>query len=197
MANKLAGQRAKFSRARATYFTSSDKSQRRRAIQLMAEVLVEAPVNKFTEEMVTQGEDVPDKVRRFLSSINTPLNAADDNDDELVGKLREAIDTSDLIQIGEGDQFVYVYVYGYGYGYHCAPDRLKIGSCTGNVLARVAAQIGTSTPDKPAVLLAIKTHDCRALERALHGIFRLRGKKVSGAGAEWFIVTREEIAERL
>ncbi len=47
MANKLAGQRAKFSRGRAIYFTSSEESQRRRAVQLMAEVLVEAPANNF------------------------------------------------------------------------------------------------------------------------------------------------------
>ena len=189
MANKLAGQRAKFSRARATYFTASEDWQRRRAVQLMAEVLVEAPTNNFSEEMVTQGEDVPDEVRRFVSELSAPLKVVDDTDDELVGKVREALDTRDLVEIGEGSQYVYVY------GYRCAPDRLKIGSCTGDVFARVAAQIGTSTPDRPTLLLAIKTHDCRALERALHGIFRLRGTQVSGAGAEWFRTTLEEITE--
>jgi polyhydroxyalkanoate synthesis regulator phasin len=190
MGNKLAGQRAKFSRARATYFTAGEDSQRQRAVQFMAEVLVEAPANNFSEEMVTQGEDVPDEVRRFVSNLSAPsLKVVDDTDDELVGKVREALDTRDLVEIGEGSQYVYVY------GYRCAPDRLKIGSCTGDVFARVAAQIGTSTPDRPTLLLAIKTHDCRALERALHGIFRLRGTQVPGAGAEWFRTTREEITE--
>ena len=59
MANKLAGQRAKFSRARAIYYTASDEKQRQRAVQLMAEVLAEAPSNDFSENDVTQGEDVP------------------------------------------------------------------------------------------------------------------------------------------
>ena len=109
MANKLAGQRAKFSRARATYFTASEDWQRRRAVQLMAEVLVEAPTNNFSEEMVTQGEDVPDEVRRFVSELSAPLKVVDDIDDELVGKVREALDTRDLVEIGEGSQYVYVY----------------------------------------------------------------------------------------
>jgi hypothetical protein len=97
------------------------------------------------------------------------------------------VDVTDLLQIGEGEQFVY------GYGYRCALDRLKIGSCTDDAIARVAAQISTGTPDRPPLFLTIKTHDCRALERALHGTLRHRGRQVSGAGAEWFIVTREEI----
>ncbi len=187
MSNKLAGQRAKFSRARATYFTSSEDPQRLRAVRLMAEVLAEAPLNKFSEEMVTQGEDVPDEVRRFVLNSSERPDVAAVSDDELVRKVGDALDTQDLVEIGEGDQYVYAY------GYRCAPDRLKIGSCTGDLFARIAAQIGTSTPDKPTLLLAIRTHDCRALERALHGIFRLRGTQVSGAGAEWFRTSREEV----
>ena len=91
------------------------------------------------------------------------------------------------VEIGEGDETVY------SYGYRCAPDRLKIGSCAGDVIARVAAQISTGTPDKPVLLLTIRTHDCRALERVLHGIFRLKKKRVIGAGAEWFLATRDEV----
>ena len=56
MANKLAGQRAKFSRARATFYGASDEKQCRRAIELMAEVLVAAPANGFSEDLVTQDE---------------------------------------------------------------------------------------------------------------------------------------------
>jgi hypothetical protein len=43
------------------------------------------------------------------------------------------------------------------------------------------------------LLLTIRTHDCRALERVLHGIFRLKGRKIAGAGAEWFIALRDEV----
>ena len=42
LANKLAGQRAKFSRARAVFYSASDEVHRQRAAQLMAEVLAEA-----------------------------------------------------------------------------------------------------------------------------------------------------------
>ena len=69
MANKLAGQRAKFSRARAIFYSAGDDGQRRRAAELMAEVLAEAPANGFTEDAVTQGEDVPDEVRQLAAGM--------------------------------------------------------------------------------------------------------------------------------
>ncbi len=187
MANKLAGQRAKFSRARAVFYASSDDPQRDRAIQLMAEVLVDAPANGFTEEEVTQGEDVPDLVRQRAAGLPIARASDDDDPEVLVAALKDTVDTSDVIEIGQGHEAVYAY------GYRCAPDRLKIGSCTGDAVARIAAQISTGTPDKPALLVHFRTHDCRALERVLHGMLRLKGKKVDGAGAEWFIATRDEV----
>ena len=33
----------------------------------------------------------------------------------------------------------------------------------------------------------------RALERTLHGMFRLKRKQVAGAGAEWFIAPRDKV----
>ena len=186
MANKLAGQRAKFSRARAIFYSSSDGAQRSRAMQLMAEVLADAPGNGFLEDEVTQGEDVPDDVRQL--SCHLPARTRDEDDpDTLVEELKTTVDTADVTEIGQGDEFVYAY------GYKCAPDRLKIGKCAGDVVARIAAQISTGTPDKPVLLIRIRTHDCTALERTLHGIFRLKGKQIAGAGAEWFIATREDV----
>lgn len=189
MANKLAGQRMKFSKARATYYTTAEDTERRRAVQLMADVLSQAPALGFTEEQVTQGEDVPDEVRHYVTSETTPPDPteAEEAEAEAATGLHEAVDTSDLQELGEGREAVYAY------GYRCAPDRLKIGRCSADVVSRVAAQIGTSTPDKPAVFLIIRTHDCVALERVLHGVFRYRGKQVQGAGAEWFLVTRDEV----
>jgi Meiotically up-regulated gene 113 len=58
---------------------------------------------------------------------------------------------------------------------------------------RIAAQIGTGTPDKPVLHVEIKTNDCRALERAMHAVLEARGKRITGGGAEWFKVSREEI----
>lgn len=184
MANKLAGQRAKFSRARAIYYTSTDEMQRQRAVTLMAEVLADAPANGFSEADVTQGEDVPSDVRALATTIS---GASDDTSEAIIDDLPLPVDISQVCELGEGEEFVYAY------GYACAPDRLKLGSCAGDVVARIAAQISTGTPDKPLLLLKIATHDCRALERALHAIFRLKGKQIAGAGAEWFKVTIEEI----
>lgn len=187
MANKLAGQRAKFSRARAVFHSISDEAQRSRAAQLMAEVLVDAPSSGFSEDDVTQGEDVPDEVRQLSVRMPAAGASAEEDPDQLVAELQTTVDITDVREIGQGNEFVYAY------GYQCAPDRLKIGKCTGDVVARIAAQISTGTPGKPVLLLRIRTHDCSALESALHGRFRLKGKKIAGAGAEWFIATRDEV----
>jgi hypothetical protein len=187
VANKLAGQRAKFSRARAIFYTATDETQRHRAAQLMAEVLAEAPANGFSTKEVTQGADVPEDVRGLAAEFAATAKPSEDDADELVSELQVIVDASDLVEIGQGAEAVYAY------GYRCAPDRLKIGSCSGDVVARVAAQIGTGTPDKPVLLVRIATHDCRALERVLHGVFRLQGRQVKGGGAEWFIATRDEV----
>jgi len=187
MANKLAGQRAKFSRARAIYYTATEEAQRHRAAQLLAEVLVAARPSGFSEDDVTQGEDVPTEARELARTMLLPPLGPEENPDELIQELSLSVDVADMLEIGQGGEFVYAY------GYRCAPDRLKIGSCVGEPVARVAAQIGTGTPDRPSLLLKIRTHDCRALERTLHGILRLKGRQVAGSGAEWFITTREEI----
>ena len=65
----------------------------------------------------------------------------------------------------------------------------------GDAVARIAVQINTATPDRPVLLVEVRNHDCRALERALHGMFRLKRRQVAGAGAEWFIATPEEVVD--
>lgn len=187
MANKLAGQRAKFSRFRAIYYTTIIDDQRRHAVRMMAEVLADAPLNGFSEDDVTQGEDVPQQVREIMPARQRVLAETDDSVATAIEGLDRSVDTTELREIGIGDQFVYAY------GYRCASDRLKIGSAVGDVIARVAAQISTSTPDRPVLYLTIRTHDCRALERVLHGILRLRGLQIAGAGAEWFTVSIDQV----
>jgi hypothetical protein len=58
---------------------------------------------------------------------------------------------------------------------------------------RITAQISTSTPDKPVLFLEIKTHDCGSLEKAIHATLEYRGRKIPGAGKEWFKATRDEV----
>ena len=94
-----------------------------------------------------------------------------------------------MVRIGEGPGVVYAY----GYRCCCCEDRLKVGFTEANTVQRIAAQITTSTPDKPVLLLEIKTDQCRALERAIQATLETRGRKISGAGAEWFKASRDEV----
>ena len=103
--------------------------------------------------------------------------------------LAKCVKATDVIRAGQGNGTVYAY------GYKCAPDWLKVGSTDGDAVQRIAAQISTSTPDRPALVIEIKTNACRALERAMHGILETRGRKVSGGGTEWFKTTRDELME--
>jgi hypothetical protein len=73
---------------------------------------------------------------------------------------------------------------------------MKVGYTDGDTIERIAAQIGTSTPDKPVLFFEMRTDRSRALERALHAILVYRGKKVAGGGDEWFVTTVDDI-ERL
>lgn len=97
------------------------------------------------------------------------------------------MDTSSVTRIGEGSGAVYAY------GYACAGDRLKVGSTEVDTIQRIAAQITTSTPDKPVLLLEIRTNECRCLEKAIQSILEVRGRKILGAGTEWFKTSREEV----
>ena len=106
---------------------------------------------------------------------------------EAENAIAESVDTSDVMRVGEGSKIVYAY------GYRCAPDRLKVGLTEGDTVQRIAAQIGTGTPDKPYLLLEIKTHNCSSLERAIHATLEYRGRRIQGGGKEWFKANREEI----
>jgi hypothetical protein len=185
----LAGQRANFTWALNRYNQTEDDEQRVRFAKLMAKTIATAPANGFTVEEVTQGQSYPaGEVAKYL---NDPTAAAEPgiSEDNAIRSLESAIDTTDVVRIGQGAGALYAY------GYRCAPDRLKIGITESDTLQRIAAQISTGTPDRPVLVLEIKTTTCRALERALHGVLEARGKKVTGGGAEWFKTTRDEIVE--
>jgi hypothetical protein len=97
------------------------------------------------------------------------------------------VDTADVVRKGEGTGIVYAY------GYRCCTDRLKVGFTEANTVQRIAAQVSTSTPDKPVLLIEIKTDQCRALERAIQATLETRGRKIAGGGPEWFKATRDEV----
>jgi T5orf172 domain len=182
----LPGQRAQFTWALNQYNRSDDPDTRKRFVRAMAKYIAAAPSNGFTIEQVTQGQTYP------IAEVNEVIaaNGTEDpgiTEQEAQRTVAATVDCSDVMRIGDGTTVVYAY------GYRCCPDRLKVGCTEADSLQRIAAQIGTSTPDKPVLQMEIKTNDCRALERALHAVLEARGQKIAGGGAEWFRVSRDEI----
>lgn len=155
--------------------------------QRMAKYIATAPANGFTVDQVTQGQLYPvAEVEQHLHETNSDAGP-EISETQALHAVEEAVDTSDVVRLGEGQSVVYAY------GYRCAPDRLKVGLTMGDTVQRIVAQISTGTPDKPALLLEIRTHDCSSLERAVHAVLEYRGAKIMGAGKEWFRTSRDEI----
>src|SRR5438067_11187454 len=145
MANKLAGQKAKFVKARANYYTSDDEPVKTRAIRLMAEVLAWASQARVSEAEVTQGYEFPEEVRRASLPLGTAGDISDAEADRYEQEIKTVVDATNFQEFGSGTQAVYAY------GYACAPDRLKVGRSDGDVITRIAGQISTSTPGKPVL----------------------------------------------
>ena len=183
----LAGQRAQFTWALNQYNLSEDPETRAKFAKRMAKYIAAAPANGFTVDQVTQGQMYPaSEVHQYL---NDP-SVDDDpgiNEEQAIRTVEEAVDTTDVVRKGEGAGIVYAY------GYRCCEDRLKVGLTEANTVQRIAAQIGTSTPDKPVLLVEIKTNQCRALERAIQATLETRGRKIAGGGTEWFKASRDEV----
>jgi hypothetical protein len=183
----IAGQRAAFTWALNQYNTSDDPNKQAHFVRLLAKYIRNAPANNLTPEQITQGQSYPaDKIK---AALDDPSLAAEPDISEAQAKnsLEAAVDSSNVIRRGIGSGSLDAY------GYKCAPDRLKIGYTDGDTIERIAAQIWTSTPDKPVSALEIKTQKSHALERALHSILEYRGKKIKGGNDEWFVTTVQEI----
>jgi T5orf172 domain len=183
----LAGQRAQFTWALNQYNLAEDAEKQTYYARRMAKYIAAAPANGFTVEQVTQGQLYPvAEVAQYLPTASSDTDAGI-SEAEALSEVAEAVDTSDVVRLGEGTKVVYAY------GYRCAPDRIKIGLTEGDTVQRIAAQISTGTQDKPALLLEIKTHDCGSLERAIHATLEYRGRRIIGAGKEWFKASRDEV----
>jgi T5orf172 domain len=183
----LAGQRAQFTWALNQYNLAENSEKKLFYAKRMARYVATAPANDFTIDQVTQGQLYPvAEVEQHLYETDSDA-APEISETEALHAVKEAVDTSDVVRLGEGQSIVYAY------GYRCAPDRLKVGLTTGDTIQRIVSQISTGTPDKPALFLEIRTHDCSALERAVHAVLEYRGGKVAGAGKEWFKTSRDEI----
>jgi hypothetical protein len=180
----LSGQRTQFTWALNEYNKTDDPDQRGRFVRHMATAIRNALEAGFTKDQITREKSYPaeDVDKAFADT-------APSSDDVVVTETQakeateNSVDSNGARRRGSGDGVVYAY------GYRCAPDRLKIGCTIGDTIDRIAAQIGTSTPDKPVLYLEFRTSKCRALERAVHAILDYRGKKIKGGGDEWFLTT--------
>ena len=183
----LPGQRAQFTWALNQYDLAEDAEKKEYYARRMAKYISAAPANGFTVEQVTQGQLYPAaEVAQYLAAADGDVDQGI-SEGQALREIEEAVDSADVIRLGSGPKIVYAY------RYRCAPDRLKIGLTEGNVVERITAQISTSTPDKPVLLLEIRTHDCSSLERAIHATLEYRGSKITGGGKEWYKTSREEI----
>jgi hypothetical protein len=183
----LAGQRAQFTWALNQYNLSEDPETRTKFAKRMAKYIVAAPGNGFTVDQVTQGQIYPaSEVHQYINDANVDDDPGI-SEEQAIRTVEEAVDTTDVVRKGEGAGIVYAY------GYRCCEDRLKVGFTEANTVQRIAAQIGTSTPDKPVLLIEIRTDQCRAVERAIQATLETRGRKIAGGGTEWFKASPDEV----
>lgn len=117
----LAGQRAQLTYALNQYNLSDDPDRRTKFVRAMAKYIAAASSNGFTVEQVTKGQTYP------VAEVNAVIaaNATEDpgiTEEQAQRTVDEAVDSSDVIRIGEGAAAVYAY------GYRGHPDRLKVGS---------------------------------------------------------------------
>jgi hypothetical protein len=183
----LAGQRAQFTWTLNQYNLAEDAETRAKFAKRMAKYIAAAPANGFTVDEVTQGQIYPSsEVEQYIHDpgVNDDPGLSEE---QALRTIEEAVDTTDVVRKGEGTGIVYAY------GYRCCEDRLKIGFTESNTVQRIAAQITTSTPDKPVLLIEIRTDQCRALERAIQSTLETRGRKIAGGGTEWFKTSRDEV----
>lgn len=71
---------------------------------------------------------------------------------------------------------------------------IKVGRGA-NPEVRIMQQV-TSMPEQPEILGKFEHHDVVNLERALHAVLALRGRRKSDApGTEWFVTSHDEITQ--
>lgn len=86
-----------------------------------------------------------------------------------------------------------VYIYTYP-GYE--NRAYKIGMSSRSVIERVKEQSrGTAIPEEALIVRAIRTHDCRQLEKDLHK--HLAAARTAGGGQEWFRIALKELDQAL
>ena len=67
---------------------------------------------------------------------------------------------------------------------------------TVTVAERLRSQVGTALPEQPVIAAAFACADSALLEKAIHAVLELRGRKIRNSpGNEWFETNLAEIHE--
>jgi hypothetical protein len=109
-----------------------------------------------------------------------------------IAELEDSDAAEDEAAEPEGKPSVYWYTFP-AYRSGNGPFPIKIGRGT-DPLARIRMQV-TAMPEQPTILGTFEHNDPISLERALHSVLILRGKRKTDApGTEWFITPPDEIS---
>lgn len=113
--------------------------------------------------------------------------------DELEDFDADEVDESDEVNAATGVGLPGVYWYTFeAYRKTNEPYPIKLGRGK-NPLSRISQQV-TAMPEPPLILGTFDHPDEISLERALHAVLALRGKRKKDApGSEWFLTTPAEI----
>lgn len=134
--------------------------------------------------------DYPQIFSGTMSDGRVLVGMAPTQDSELDEIESAAEDAEDAEETGAKPS-VYWYTFP-AYRSDSAPYPIKIGRGE-NPEARIRMQV-TAMPEQPIVLGKYEHCDSTTLERAIHNILALRGKrKTDSPGREWFVTTPEEI----
>ena len=102
------------------------------------------------------------------------------------------VDEDDAVEENATNPSVYWYTFP-AYRKTSGPYPIKVGRGN-NPMARIGQQV-TAMPEQPEILGTYEHVDPTNLERALHAVLTLRGKRKKDApGSEWFVSTPEEVA---
>ncbi len=108
--------------------------------------------------------------------------------------------TIEAITIGAGNGAVYLYYYPRDKKRARSKQifECKVGMTESrvNVNSRVKSQSTTGIYESPEIGLIIQTNTPRELEKMIHGILEMKGRRVdtSGNGKEWFMTSPTEVA---
>lgn len=104
-----------------------------------------------------------------------------------------AVDEEEKEEESESAEFVSGSIYAYSFP-SLNGSMIKVGKASGDVETRIYQQLGTANPEAPVILRLWSVRDIDAMEKAIHGILKARGKKVLAPKAtEWFRTTVDEV----